>query len=77
MRTETIGGHEIPLDIPEGAVITEVVAAVTFQYMKDGKIFTGSQWGINSVPVHHIYGLLEATRYDVLDLMTAEYDEED
>lgn len=61
-----VDGVEVPLDVPEGAIVQHSVVIVAFQGItEDGEPFAGTQWGSTPTPWHQVIGMNEVTRIDM------------
>lgn len=58
-----VAGVDVPLDVPEGAIVQHAVVIVAYQsFTQDGEPFSGTHWGSTPTPWHQVIGMNEVTR---------------
>lgn len=61
-----VDGVEVPVNVPEGAIVQHAVVTVAFQGItEDGESFAGSMWGSSKTPWHQVIGMNRVTQLDM------------
>lgn len=61
-----VDGLEVPVEVPEGAIVQHAVVTVAFQgFTEQGEPYAGTLWGSTPTPWHQVIGMNRVTQLDM------------